>query len=72
MAELKREKCARVSGADLLELLTQKRNKSGRAKVLVVDVRPAEEYPLYSIQMAFLHAIFCIYVCFITGKVNYL
>lgn len=46
VAELKREKCPRVCGADLLELLAQKKSRSGRAKVLVVDVRSSDEYPL--------------------------
>lgn len=44
LPELKREKCPRVCGADLLELLAHKRSHSGRAKVLVVDVRSPEEF----------------------------
>lgn len=48
VVELKSEKCPRVCGADILELLAQKRSRSGRAKVLVVDVRTSEEYPFYS------------------------
>lgn len=44
VVDLKSEKCPRVCGADILELLAQKRSRSGRAKVLVVDVRTSEEY----------------------------
>lgn len=44
LPELKREKCPRVCGADLLELLAHRRSRSGRLKVLVVDVRPPDEF----------------------------
>lgn len=46
LAELKAERCAQVSGADLLELSAQRRkSRRGLAKLLLVDVRPPEEYP---------------------------
>ena len=45
LADLKKELCPRICGADLLELLAHKKSRSGRAKVLVVDVRSVEEYP---------------------------
>ncbi|XP_068249818.1 TBC domain-containing protein kinase-like protein [Palaemon carinicauda] len=44
LSDLKKERCPRICGADVLELLAHKRSRSGRAKVLVVDVRSAEEY----------------------------
>ncbi|XP_042207251.1 TBC domain-containing protein kinase-like protein [Homarus americanus] len=44
VVELKREKCPRACGADLLELLAHKRSRSGRAKVLVVDIRSPDEF----------------------------
>ncbi|KAK8745174.1 hypothetical protein OTU49_000495 [Cherax quadricarinatus] len=44
VAELKQEKCPRACGADLLELLAHKKSRSGRAKVLVVDIRPSDEF----------------------------
>lgn len=56
VVELKSEKCPRVCGADILELLAQKRSRSGRAKVLVVDVRTSEEYPFitsYKLMLVF-------------------
>lgn len=53
VVELKSEKCPRVCGADILELLAQKRSRSGRAKVLVVDVRTSEEYPFITIDYCY-------------------
>ena len=52
--QLKAEKCCRISAEDLLNLKdlsssgetsTYKKNKSGKSKVLVIDVRTKEEYP---------------------------
>ncbi|KAK7072646.1 hypothetical protein SK128_024425 [Halocaridina rubra] len=44
VSDLKSEKCPRISGAGLLELMAYKKSRDGRSKVLVVDVRSTEEF----------------------------
>lgn len=41
--ELKLEKCARISGDDLLNLLDLNRTKFQKPKIIVIDVRNHEE-----------------------------
>lgn len=42
VAELKNEVAPRISGLDLMDLVN---SKVSRRKVMIVDVREAEEYP---------------------------
>ena len=54
--DLKKEKCARISAEDLIELCElagssptkspTKSTRSSKPKLLVIDIRPQEEYPL--------------------------
>ncbi|XP_076066691.1 TBC domain-containing protein kinase-like protein [Oratosquilla oratoria] len=52
LTQLKNEKCARISGADVLELLAHRCNKTGRGVVLVVDVRSPDEFQKGSLPKA--------------------
>lgn len=65
LAELKAERCAQVSGADLLELSAQRRkSRRGLAKLLLVDVRPSEEYPFTSqVLISFLFYLLINFLC---------
>ena len=42
--DLKGEKCARISGADVVELVARRKSRSGHGKIVVIDVRPREQY----------------------------
>ncbi|XP_047004148.1 TBC domain-containing protein kinase-like protein isoform X1 [Schistocerca americana] len=44
LSELQKEFCPRISAANLLELMDIKQNKFSKSKVVVVDVRPPDEY----------------------------
>ena len=65
IAELKSETCPRISAEDLIELCELrgpspsaspvKHSKSGKPKIVVIDVRGQEEYPL---QHAFYQGLF--------------
>ena len=58
LEELKVEKCLHISAEDLIELTELagpiqtrspvKRNKAAKPKILIIDVRSQEEYPLRS------------------------
>jgi hypothetical protein len=43
LPELKKERCPRISGEDFLELLDLNKTKFQKPKMLVIDVRNAEE-----------------------------
>lgn len=52
LQELKSETCPRISAEDLLDLLnllsdSKNKGRSQNIKILVIDVRSNEEYPLY-------------------------
>ena len=49
ISELKNEKCPRISGADVVELLARRRSKHGYGKIVVLDVRPPEQYPFIKV-----------------------
>lgn len=58
--ELKSETCPRISAEDLLDLLdlipnTKNKAKSQNIKIVVIDIRPTDEYP-FKIKLA--HILF--------------
>ena len=69
LADLKAEKCPRVSAADLLELAElsgavntrspTKRSRNAKPTIIVIDVRSTDEYP-QPLRAAFSNG-FCIY-----------
>ena len=68
--ELKSEKCPRISAEDLIELgelmgtspsrSPTKRSKASKPKIVIVDVRTSDEYPLlYLAHLGTSHIVGC-------------
>jgi hypothetical protein len=48
LEDLKKEKCPRISGEDVLRLLKAQGSSNNKPKLIVVDVRSKEEYVSFS------------------------